>query len=728
MSVTNTPTYWKSLAPFRESDERREQQSESHARASQAASSALVVSRRRFLEAAGFTLSLHALVGCGRAPVEIALPLVEHPEGLLPGRPLHYATTCGGCSAGCGLLATVRDGRPLKMEGLPEHAFSHGGLCAVGQALPMGLYDSQRLQQPLADGEPADWQAVDQQIMQRLDRLRSAGGAVRLVTGTVTSPTLQAAIDRFLGRFSESRHVVWDAVSSSAILDAHARTHGVRVLPRYRFDQAKVIVALGADFLGTWISPVEFTALWRQNRIPTADHPEMSWHAQLEGRMSLTGSKADRRVRVSPGRYGEVLSRLYVDLSARAATPIDSPPAAGDALPDDVHVELVERLWSARGAALVVSDSQDVRVQTLVNGVNHLLQSYGHTVDVQQPSRQRQGDDAALLELLSELKAGQVAALVVCGLDLIHSLPDPEAMTAAIGKVPLVISTAEREDDLAALADFVCPDHHPLESWLDAEPVAGQIGLTQPLLRPLGRTRSLLESLATWSGEPAAADEILKRHWREQILPRAGGGDFRAFWNQSLHDGFAAVAPRGPEVKPFDSSAVELVSAETAATEFGLELFAKVGLPDGRHAHNPWLQELPDPITKTTWDNYVAISPAAARKLAVRDGDVVRVAVGNGPSMELPSVIQPGQHDRVLAIPLGYGVRGTDRFAHVGPPWLEARPTVAPGERIGKNAALLLAAEDGAVRYFRQGVQITPTGRRHQLAATQEHHRLEVPP
>lgn len=719
MSGASSPTYWKSLPALTGTAESARHEPEQ---------TPFAINRRRFLEAAGFTLSLIGFSGCTRAPVEIALPLVDQPEGLVPGRSLHYATTCGGCPAGCGILGRVRDGRPLKMEGMPEHPLSRGGLCAVGQALPMGLYDSQRLQHPLAAGQPSDWKTVDRQILAALDKTASEAGAVRVVTGTITSPTLQKTIHDFLGRFPKARHVVWDAVSSSAILDSHTKTHGVRVLPHYRFDLAKVIVSFGADFLGTWISPVEFTAGWRTRRTPTAESPEMSWHAQLEGRMSLSGTKADRRIRVSPDQYGAVLSRLYIDLAAKSGKSVSSSTVIASILTDEQHHELVERLWNARGASVVVSDSNDVRVQTLVNGVNDLLKNYGQTLDIQRPSRQRQGNDAAVLELLEELKTGQVAALFVCGTDLTHNLPDREALVKAIDRVPLVVSTAERIDDFASLADFVCPDHHPLESWLDAEPMDGLLTLTQPLLQPLGQTRSLMESFANWSGAAASADELLRRNWREQIHPRGEGHAFQAFWDQSLHDGFVQLRPQGIVAQEFQSAAVELLPA-VESSGYGLELFTRIGLLDSRHAHNPWLQELPDPITKTTWDNYVAVSPATARELGLTEGEVVRLATGSGgATIELPVVIQPGQHDRVLAIPLAYGVRGTDRFAHIGPQWLEARPTVAPGDVIGRNAAPLLVPMQGTLQYFRGDISLTKAGRRHALATTQEHHSLEVPP
>ena len=699
------------------------------------------ISRRRFLEAAGFSFSLLALQGCSRAPVEYAIPFTDQPEGFIPGKARQFATTCTGCTAGCGLLVSVRDGRPLKMEGMPEHPLSHGGLCAIGQALPLGLYDSHRLKHPLYKGQPSDWTEIDHSITGILNEIQQAPGAVRFVTSTVTSPTLQSSINAFLSQFPNSRHITMDADNCSAILTAHQQTHGVRVLPRYHFDRADVIVSFGADFLGTWISPVEFTAAWRTHRVPTAERPAMSYHVQFEGRMSLTGSNADRRFRLAPDEFSSVLNHLYVALVERAALlPVSPPrepphqmPLASEiraALPisDADLAALVDRLWNARGSSLVLCDSQDVSIQILVNAINHLLENYGKTVDIARPSRQRQGNDADVLTLLEELTAGKVSALFVAGMDLTHNLPMSEALTEAISRVRLAVSFSERSDDFASRAQFVCPDHHPLESWMDAEPVSGVFSLCQPLLAPLGQTRSILESLARWSGKDSPALEMVRATWERDILPRTESTAFQQFWDQAVHDGFVEVTPSDSAAGEFRSSVVKLVPQGDASGDYCLSLYFKVGMTDSRHAHNPWLQELPDPVTKVTWDNYVSVSKATAAALELTDGDVVRVASGDdGISIELPTLIQRGQHDRVIAIALGYGVKGTDRFSAIGPQWLESRLTVNVGETVGRNAALLIRSHDGALHHSRSDITIRKVGRRHDLATTQEHHTLEIP-
>ncbi|MBT6156309.1 MAG: 4Fe-4S dicluster domain-containing protein [Planctomycetaceae bacterium] len=615
------------------------------------------------------------------------------------------------------------------MEGMPEHPLSRGGLCAIGQALPLELYDRLRLQHPLQQGKQVDWKDIDRAIAKQLSEIAAKQGAVRFVTSTVTSPTLKSSINQFLSSFDNAQHVTFDAISCSAILDAHEQTHGVRVLPHFRFDQARVIASFGADFLGTWISPVEFTAAWRAGRVPTETDAEMSHHTHLEDRMSLTGSNADRRFRLSPDDYGGVLSHL----ATRLVKLSDVPPPAGkltaSPIPDKEVAHLADRLWESRGASLVVCDSQDIAVQSLVNFINHLLGNYGETIDIARPSYQRQGNDRDVIALIEELNAGQVDALFVAGNDLTHNLPEHAALVEAIKQVPLVVSFAEREDDFSSLAHFVCPDHHPLESWLDAEQVNGLVSLSQPTLQPLGETRSILESLNRWVGNTDSAYEILRSHWKANVLPRAKSQEFNEFWDHAVHDGFVEVEPRVVSAQQFQTDAVRLIERQQPTEGFSLSLYPKIGLADSRNAHNPWLQELPDPVTKVTWDNYVCISPLAAEELSLSNGDVVRVTTADGRiEVELPTLIQPGQHDRILAIALGYGVRGTDRFANIGPDWIEAKPMLAEGELVGKNVAGFIEAGEGAISYFRNGITLEKTGRRRELATTQRFHSLEVPP
>ncbi len=719
-------------------DETRSNETESHGHATVPEVTPLpldessTISRRRFLEAAGFSVSLAAMGGCGRAPVETALPFPIQPVGAIPGRLQYYASTCAGCPAACGLLIGTRDGRPLKMEGLPEHPLSKGGLCAVGQALPIGLYDNHRLTGPLRAGMHAEWSTVDKDITQALNQIKGQQKAVRFVTSTITSPTLQANIARFLEQFEDGRHIVFDSISCSAILDAHQQTHSARVLPHYRFDRSEVVVSFGADFLGTWISPVEFTAAWSTLRDPDEHAPKMSYHVQFESRMSMTGSNADRRYAIHPQDQGPLVGRLAEKVAEIASlSRVERlAPNVTDSH-ETILTELAKRLWDARGKSLVISDSQDVGVQLLVNTINHLLGNYESTLDLQRPSRQRQGNDRDVEQLVEELKADRVGALLVADVDLLHDHAERKMLANAVGRVPLTVSFSHRKDEFASLAKFVCPDHHVLESWSDAEPISGLVSLVQPTLRPLGDTRAVLESLTVWSGRPITAYEALQEHWEEAIYPRrqtTASAQFVEFWERTLHDGFVEIKSGETVVGDFRAGTIRPLVQQAAADNFSLVLYTKVTMPDRRHAHNPWLQELPDPVTKVTWGNYVCVSRGDAERLGLEDGDIVNISAGeDGSHLELPVLVQVGQHERVLAIALAYGCKGTDRFAKIGPQWFEARPTVPENELVGKNAAEFVAFRDGARQYVRSNITLSKTGKRRDLASTQMYDSLEIP-
>jgi len=689
--------------------------------------------RRDFLKAAGFAFAGIGLAGCSRPSPRIALPMVDQPPEMTPGRPLHYASTCQACGSGCGLIVKCRDGRPIKLEGNPEHSLSRGGLCAVGQASILGLYDRQRLQGPRKRGEQdvLTWSRVDAEIHARLNEIRSGRGKVRVLSNTIHSPTTLALIESFLNGFRatgcDARHVVYDPLSCSAILDAHLQTHGARVLPHYRLNRAEILVSFDADFLGTWISPIEFTRDYHTARSLTGNPPRCSLHVQFESCMSLTGAKADQRHRILPGEIGVLLTHLAKAIAERAGTAWDN----GNPEPVSVAMnELARQLWETRGRCLVLCGSQAVAEQKLCNLINNLLGNYGATLDIARPSLQRQGNDAELHGLIEELSENQVAALFLLDCNPAYDLPAGRELAAALQRPSLLsVNCAERLDETAAASQYVCPHPHYLASWSDAEPIAGSLSVSQPTFVPPGNTRGILESLSTWSGNFRSARQLVQEHWRVRVFPlQTRERDFQAFWDKSVHDGLVEIPPQRPAPRDFVLGAVQPVTRieRPADGSLALVLHANVGMLDGRHAYNPWLQELPDPITKIAWDNYVSLSPATAARLGVDEGAVVRVEV-DGTALELPVILQPGQHDHVAAIPLGYGSKLSERFGNVGPRWLEGRPTLNENGQVGWNAAPLLRLERAGLQFSRVAARVTPTGRRHLLASTQMHHSLNVP-
>ncbi|MCC6731148.1 MAG: 4Fe-4S dicluster domain-containing protein [Chthonomonadales bacterium] len=690
------------------------------------------VDRRSFLTLMGLTIAAGTLSGC-RAPRKKIIPYLHQPPEATPGVARWYATTCHGCSASCGALAKVMDGRPIKLEGNPDHAMSKGGLCAAGQGSIVGLYDPYRQRGPTESGASVTWERVDSEIGQHLADARRQQRKVVVLTSSVSGPSTRALISEFLAGFPHGRHVVHDAISYDAMREAHRRVYGQPLVPGYRFDRAEVIVSFGADFLGTWLSPVEFAKQYSAGR--NLAHPDsaMSRHYHVESRMSLTGSNADIRYGVAPSEQGAYVAAVAAAIGregghagpatgalAAAATPSLSPEAAR-------RVEtMAAALRAARGRSLVVSDSDDVSVQVAVLALNEALGNTGRTVDLARPSLQKQGSDAEMSLLVDEMRRGEVGVLIVHACNPAYTFARAGEFAEALGKVACAVSMATVPDETARAATWHCPSHHSMEAWGDAEPHAGSYSLFQPTIRPLYRTRAFEDNLLKWQGKGERFHSYLRRHWQTRLFPRQREfATFDAFWDGMLQRGYLELAasppPPAPRLRAEAAAALrEIAGRPMAASGLELEVYEPVALRDGSDANNPWLQELPDPLTKITWDNYAAISPALAREKGIEDGQWVTVRGSAGsaraPSVVLPAHIQPGQHPRTVSIALGYGRK-------------QAGPV---GSGVGVNAYPLVAMQ--GPRRSRRGIAIEiaatdgPDGRVHPFARTQIHDTMDERP
>jgi Fe-S-cluster-containing dehydrogenase component len=672
-------------------------------------------SRRDFLTLMGFSLGAAA---CSRGSTQQAVPLVAAAEDLTPGVPNWYATTCAGCSASCSVLVKTRDGRPIKVEGNPDAPLFGGGTCAVGQATVLSLYDGRRLRQPLWLGSPVSWEEVDGQVQSRLRTAIAAPGRVVLLSGTLTSPSTRDIVARWSTRYSNFRHLVYEPVSYAAIGRAHEACFDRAVLPHYRFDKAALVVGFEADFLGTWLSPVEFTSQYAQSRKPGRS---MARHVHFESGLSLTGANADVRHAVAPSEIALVALALLERLQqVDPDRGVDESrlPVATSALD-----ALALRLRQHRGESLVVCGIQDVAMQTVVARINHLLGNIGRTIELSPCSVQKQGDDEGVAALVDEMQRGEIHALLLYGVNPIYDYPDQEAFRRGLERVGLSVSFADRIDETAAHVHAVCPDHHYLEAWGDAEPVTGCFSLTQPTITPLFDTRAAQDSLLKWLGEAQDYRHYLRAYWQRHLHPRTGGqGDFDAFWDRTLQAGFVQTGVPLERPATFngnvEAAASRIREAHRRAASSGgsgrfeLHVYETVALRDGRHANNPWLQELPDPITKLTWGHAVAIASSAADRLGLRDGEIVLVKSGDV-HVELPIYRQPGQSPATVSIARGYG------RTHAG----------AVGNGVGVNASRFLRiADEGLLHLPATVVALEKTGRFASLAATQTHHSMEGRP
>jgi len=666
--------------------------------------------RRDFLKYVGFSTAAAAVAASCEMPIKKAIPFANKPEDIVPGVANYYATTYVQDGDVVSVVAKVRDGRPIKIEGNDLSPVTKGGTSARVQASVLDLYDTARLRFPTIDGKEVTFEAADKAVAAAM------GGNVVVVSSTITSPTSKEVIAQFLAKYPGSKHVTYDAVSYSALIEANTATNGVAAIPDYHFENAKAIVSLGADFLGTWLSPVAFSKQYAAGKKINEKNPSMSKHIHFESVASLTGSNADEKYLHRPSETGAIAAALLSAVTGGSVTGIsDATLKAGI---QNAAKALVEN----KGAALVVAGSNDVNVQIIVNAINNAVGAGGSTINWAARNNTRAGVDANFVQLVKDLNAGSVGTLILVGANPAYSWHDAAGFTAGLAKVKTTISFATKQDETAVLCKFVLPDHHYLESWGDAEAISGNVSFIQPTIYPLFKTRQWQDSLLKWSGNTSDYLAYLKSYWSTKL-----GGD--TGWDKALQDGVLATTPAAFSAGSFSSAAVaNAVSAATSAKKGGaieLVLYEKVGIGAGQGASNPWLQELPDPVTRATWDNYVIVSPALARtllKIDLNNGGqadayevnppkpVVKVTVG-GKSIELPALIIPGTHPETIGIAVGYG-----RSENIG--------KAANG--VGKNAFALASLQGNNVSFTNSSVEIVATGEKYPVALTQTHSRYDT--
>ncbi|MCO4293447.1 TAT-variant-translocated molybdopterin oxidoreductase [Solitalea sp. MAHUQ-68] len=713
---SNNKTYWKGLEELNPTPEFEALQKREFAEdlpieeiLSGKANDSSVMPRRDFLKSLGFGVGAVALAACNKTPVNKAVPYLIKPEEITPGIPNYYTSIS---KDGYGILVKTREGRPIKIEGNTNCPIGQGGVDSAGHASVIDLYDSTKLKSPLLKGIESSWEDVDAFVKEQLAKTNAAGKKIVILTDSINSPSTNAAIADFVKAYPTAKQVTYDAVSYSGIINANKNSFDKAVIPSYKFDNASVIVSFGADFLGTWISPVEFTRQYvsQRNAKHLKETKSMSRHIQFETEMSLTGSNADVRIPVRPSQSGLALIGLYNGVAKLAGAQtfnVETPEFAGN-----IISKTAKELWENKGKSLVVAGSNDVSTQILVNAINALLGNYGSTIDLDNASQQYKGNDAEVVELVNEMNRGEVGALIVYGVNPVYSYPKAADFAAALKKVALKVSFAEREDETAKGFEVIAPDHHSLEAWTDAEPRKGVFLIGQPTINPIYDTRAAQKSLLVWANNPVEYLDYVKNVWNTTIFPQVGAGIFQDQWDNLLRTGFVKTA--GAVAQPYTfakdlSTVVSTItnSSKSVSGKVELTVFKHTNVGDGRGANNPLLQECPDPVSKVTWDNYVAISPKFGQDQGIAEFDVVKVEA-NGYSIELPVILQPGQAYGTASIALGYGRTAAGKA----------------GNEVGKNAYPFVSIVNGSLQNF-NGVSISKTGDSIELARTQTHHSFE---
>ncbi|MFP9099481.1 TAT-variant-translocated molybdopterin oxidoreductase [Flavobacterium sp. RHBU_24] len=602
-------------------------------------------SRRDFLKYVGFTTAAASLAAC-EGPVIKSIPYVVQPEEIIPGVADYYATTIADGFDFANILIKTREGRPIKVE---KNKLAGAKLSANARvhASVLSLYDNLRLKQPVISGKPASWQEVDAKVKAGLSQAAASGGQVVVLTGTTASPSTDKLIAEFGAKYANFKHVVYDAVSSSEALDAYQAVYGERALADYDFSQADVILSVGADFLGDWQGG-GFDAAYASKRIPK--NGKMSKHIQIESNMTLSGANADKRIPLTVTQQKYALVAIYNALVGGGANvALDKTYAA------EVN-KAIAQLKAAGSKGVVVTGLDDVNAQLLVLGINAAINSAAFKPGA--PRYTRKGDAKAVKQLVADMASGQVDVLIMSNVNPVYTLPNGNDFAEALKKVKLSVAFSLKEDETASKTTVAAAAPHYLEAWGDVSVAKGYYAITQPTIRPLFNTKQFQDAILSWSGSSVSYYDYIKT-----VAPTYVAGKT---WNQLVHDGVAytEVAATAAAAGADWGSAASALAQAKPTSDFELVLYTKTGMGDGQQAYNPWLQEFPDPITRTSWDNYITISKADADTLKIENwnvangglnGSLADIVVGDKKLEKVPVIIQPGQAKGTIGLALGYG-------------------------------------------------------------------------
>lgn len=683
------------------------------------------LSRRKFLALLGTSAALAGTACTDYRDKGEIVPYNNKPEEITVGKPNYYASTCTACANSCGILIKTREGRPIKVDGNPDHPVNKGKICAKGQANILNLYDPERLINPLkqSDGifNSISWKTADTDILAEL--LFSGDREIAIVTHSVTSPTALKVFENFREKFPSTKIYSYELFNDSVKNTAWKKTHGSDSYPLIKWDEAKVILSLESDFLGTEGNKVETARLFAEDR--NADTKSFNRLYTVDSSLTITGINADYRLRLRPEAQYEFIMSLMNELGNKGALNISvntsgfslSSFAAKYNLKKEVLNHLVSDLASYKGKAIIdAGNSLPENVHIAVNLLNAALDNSAMFRTDSAVNPLVSNSSSQDLELLvQKMKSGNVGAVIHLDSNPVYHFAEDLGYKNALENVGLIVSLSERENETTHLSNYVLPINHNFESWGDAKVRTEIISLQQPVIEPINDTRQKEAILLTWISGSADTftkklyHDFLIKNWEASIYPTLNSKlNFKRFWLGALHDGIVLVNETAPS-PILSANATGLLSGD-ASTVSGYTVVIKesYSLADGRFAHNGWLQELPHPISKITWDNYAAVSEKTCKDLGLKNNDVVEISVGDR-KLSIPVFMQAGSADEVITIESGYGKSNSG--------------TVASG--VGFNINRLLSKVSNYSGWIYSGASIEKTGDTYELASSQEHHAFD---
>lgn len=694
--------------------------------------------RRNFLKLLGLSGVAATLPGCSSESPRTLIPYLIPADEVIPGQATWYATVCRECPAGCGMLVKTMEGRAIKVEGNPDHPVNQGRLCARGQASVQGLYDPDRIRQPLrqgADGtfQPISWDEAERLIVAHLSELKGQGDRLAFVTASTTG-SLDRLIDLWLKSLGGGKRLRYEPVSYESLKEANRIAFGIDEIPAYDVAKANFILSFGTDFLETWLSPVEHARHFASMR--SYRDGSMGRFVYVGPRLSLTAANSDEWIAVPPGSEAFLaLGMIHVIFAEGLANRLPDPEIkalknlvaafAPEAVAKRVgisadKIRVLARAFSQKRPSLALSDaktSNAVEIGLAVNLLNYVTGNIGGTVQFgPQAALGQVSSYRSMRKLLQEIEHGEISLLFLVGVNPLFNLPESKRFREGLAKIPLVVCFSSFPDETATAAHLILPENTFLESWGDYEPWTAIRGLQQPVMERLYDTRSLGDCLLSLSKRSEGTEELpwknfylyLRDQWQEIHRNVKPEEDFESFWVESVRrGGFFRPRPTRPVQLSAEVFRKSYEAAVFVGPADGLTLvpYPSIAFHDGRTANRPWLQEMPDPLSQIVWDNWLEIHPDDAKTLGIKQNDLAQIQ-SPASDIKLPVHISRGVRPGTVAIPIGQGHDAFGRYA----------------QGRGANPISLLSgeaeAESGALVWQGTRVAIRPTGTKHRLAST----------
>lgn len=658
-------------------------------------------SRRDFMKLCGFSLAISTIVSSCENIVHKAIPYVSKPEEITPGMANYYASTYINQGEYCPILVKTRDARPIKIEGNTLSSITNGGTNARVQASLLNLYDTSRYKNPSVKKEKLSWEQEDEIVIDRLNN-SSLEDSV-LLTPTIYSPSTRAVIDIFLAKNKNFKWIQYDSKSSSAILSSYNNCFGKALLPYYDFAKADIVLSLDSDFMAHGSLPLQDIDQYsRRKKLNSKDN--MFTHIHYESRFSLTGSNANQRVQIKPSELAHIVKQLYTEIVniKRKGNYVNTENK-------DLFA-LAKLLVNKKGKSIVLSDRNNIDIQTVIIAINSELNNYNNTISTSKNVFSRQAIDADFIQLVDYMKKGKLSNLLCYSVNPVYDSALGDEFKKALKKVDFKLSFHMSPNETSVLMDYCAPIPHYLESWDDAQVVSNKYSLQQATINPIYDTRQFQESLMRYSGFEDSYLSFIKQYWENNLLSKQNEfSGFTNFWNNSLQRGVLELDDEKGNNKKADlsqlSHSLKNIKEINISNNIELEIYSNPLMASGDMANNPWLQELPDAISKITWDNYASVSPKQAHEMDLSNGDIINV----NNKLKIPVYILPGQAYNTISVALGYGREVCGKI----------------GLNVGVKVSDMMYVSD---KNFASNIivhSMVKTEETYDLASTQVHHSME---